>query len=71
MPPTTSSVRWVFKDEGEELVRELRAAHEKLEELARRVTQHHRRLFDERVPLEEESFRPSRHPSDEDRGQEN
>jgi hypothetical protein len=46
--------RWVFEEEGEELIRELEAIAERLTEIVRSVTGHHQRLFHERVPREEE-----------------
>jgi hypothetical protein len=36
--------RWIFEEEGEELVRELNALQERIEPLARRVSLAHRRL---------------------------
>jgi hypothetical protein len=45
--------RWVYGEVGEELIKELEAIEERLAELARSVTQHHQRLFHERVPLDE------------------
>jgi hypothetical protein len=46
--------RWVFGDEADEIATELEAIEERVTQLARRVTQHHQRLFNERVPPDEE-----------------
>jgi hypothetical protein len=45
--------RWVFGDEADELVEELEAIHERVQQLGRGVPQHHQQLFRETVPLDE------------------